>query len=128
MAIKLHPFRSVHTLGVALAFLASACGDDKVQPAAEDNDGGAPAIVFPPNYPPALGPEDCATKTSKITLSQPDGAAVWGGLVLLDFEVEGAKVATFDVQGFDPALGAWTNSYVGSQAIGQRNDCSYFIA
>ena len=92
----------------------------------EEGEAGAPA--FPPSYPPALSPEDCAKSTSKVTLSQPPGAAVWGGLVLLEFEVEGGKVDTFDVQTFDPSLAAWTNFYVGTQAMGQRDDGSYFMA
>jgi hypothetical protein len=114
---------------MSLALLACACGgdDDKnVEPADEGNEGGEPAVA--PSYPPALGPEDCATTTSKVTLSQPDGAAVWGGLVVLEFEVEGAKVDSFDLQLFDPSLGVWTNYYVNTQAVGQRDDGSYFMA
>jgi hypothetical protein len=132
MAISLSLLRS-RPLFVSLALLASACGGDddkdKAEPAeqpAEENEAGAPAVA--PSYPPALSPEDCSTATSEITLSQPDGAAVWGGLVLLEFTVDGAKLDSFDVQAFDPSLGAWTNNYVGTQATGQREDGSYFIA
>lgn len=115
---------------MSLALLACACGgdDDKkvVASPGDGNEGGEPAAA--PSYPPALGPEDCATTTSEITLSQPEGAAVWGGLVVLEFEVEGAKVDSFDVQLFDPSLEAWTNYYVNNQAMGQRDDGSYFMA
>ncbi len=126
MATMLRAFQ-VRSLTVLLALAACACGSDdnnKVEPD-DDNEGGAPAVA--PSYPPALGPEDCATTTSKIKLSQPDGAAVWGGLVLLDFTVEGAKVDSFDVQVFDPSLGAWTNYYLSTQALGQRDDGSYLL-
>jgi hypothetical protein len=115
---------------MSLALLACACGgDDKkteASPTPDENEGGAPPVA--PSYPPALSPQDCATTTSKITLTQPDGAAVWGGLVLLEFEVEGAKVDSFDVQSFDPALGGWTNYYLGREVQGQRDDGSYFLA
>jgi len=114
---------------MSLALLACACGGDddkKVEATGDGNEGGEPAAA--PSYPPALSPEDCATTTSKITLSQPDGAAVWGGLVVLEFEVEGAKVDSFDVQLFDPSLGVWINYYVNTQASGQRDDGSYFMA
>ena len=127
MATALRPFR-IRSLAVLFALLAFACGSDnnKVQAEDDDNAGGAPAAT--PSYPPALGPEDCATTTSKIKLSQPDGAAVWGGLVLLEFSVDGAKVDSFDVQVFDPSLAAWTNYYLNTQAFGQRDDGSYFLA
>ncbi len=113
---------------MSLAFLACACGDDAKQAVVtnDDNEGGAPAVA--PSFPPALGPEDCATTTSAIRLSQPDGAAVWGGLTLLEFEVEGGKVDQFDVQTFDPSLAAWTNFYTNVEAQGQREDGSYFLA
>jgi len=126
MLISLRPF-SVRGV-MMLALLAGACGSDDKKVAAMDegNEGGEPAA--PPSYPPAIGPEDCATKTSKITLSQPEGAAVWGGLVVLEFEVEGAKPSSFSVQTFDPALEVWTNYYVNQQAFGQRDDGSYFMA
>jgi len=113
---------------VWLSLALGACGgDDDKQVAVDEGDGdaGAPAVVA---FPPALGPEDCVASTSELTLSQPDGAAVWGGLVVLDFEVEGAKVDSFDIQVHDPALGAWVNSYVSQDASGQRDDGSYFIA
>jgi hypothetical protein len=112
---------------VWLALSLSACGDDdnKQQVVPDEGEGGAPAIV---TYPPALGPEDCVASTSELTLSQPEGAAVWGGLVVLDFEVEGAKVDSFDVQVYDPALGAWLNNYVSQSASGQRDDGTYFVA
>ena len=125
MAIKLrHQALSV----LVLLSLVPACGgdDDKKQPIiVEVGEAGAPA--FPPTYPPALGPEDCAKTTSAVTLSQPEGADVWGGLVLLDFTVEGAKVSSFDLQAFDPALMAWSNNYL-SQSNGQHEDGSYFMA
>ncbi len=112
---------------VCLAMLACACGGDDnkavVQP--EENEGGAPAITA---YPPALGPEDCAVETSEITLSQPMRAAVWGGLVLLEFEVDGGKVKDFEVQVYDPSLGAWVDSYAYQNASGQRDDGSYFLS
>src|SRR3954469_25469305 len=114
---------------IALVALAGVgCGsDDKHEVQADpDNEGGAPTAA--PSYPPALGPEDCATTTSKISLTQPDGAAVWGGLVVLEFTVEGAKVDSFDVQVFDPSLETWTNSYVNTQTFGQREDGSYMMA
>src|SRR4051812_31869067 len=105
MPISLRPWNTLGLLSVAL--LACACGSDDnkspAEPTPDENEGGAPAVA--PSYPPALSPQDCATTTSKITLSQPEGAAVWGGLVLLEFEVEGAKVDSFEVQGFDPSLG-----------------------
>jgi hypothetical protein len=125
MLISLRP-SNVRWL-MSLALLACACGgDDKKEAAAEENEGGAAPVA--PSYPPALGPEDCATTTSKITLSQPAGAAVWGGLVELEFEVEGGKVDSFDVQSFDPSLGIWTNYYLGREASGQREDGTYFLA
>lgn len=114
---------------MSLALLACACGGDddkKVEATGDGNEGGEPAVA--PSYPPAIGPEDCATTTSKITLTQPEGAAVWGGLVVLEFEVEGAKPSNFTVQLFDPSLGAWINYYVNQEAFGQRDDGSYFIA
>ncbi len=113
---------------MSLAFLACACGDDDKQAVVtnDENEGGAPAVA--PTFPPALGPEDCATTTSAISLSQPDGAAVWGGLALLDFEVEGGKVDQFDVQAFDPSLAAWTSFYTNVEAQGQREDGGYFLA
>ncbi|HVY30074.1 MAG TPA: hypothetical protein VHB79_26135 [Polyangiaceae bacterium] len=111
----------------ALPLLAIACGgDDQKEPTTvvvQDNDGGAP-----PSYPPALSPEDCVDTISSITLSQPEGAAVWGGLVVLEFTAEGSKLDSFDVQLYDSALGAWTNYYVNVQAQGQREDGSYFMA
>lgn len=127
MAMMLRPFH-VRSLTVCLAIAACACGGDDNNKAETDDDnaGGAPAVAV--SYPPALGPEDCATSTSKIKLTQPDGAAVWGGLVVLDFTVEGAKVDSFDVQVFDPSLQAWTNYYVNTQTVGQRDDGSYFLA
>ena len=127
MATMLRAFH-VRSLTVLLALAACACGSDDNNKAEteDDNDGGAPAVA--PSYPPALGPEDCATTTSKIKLSQPDGAAVWGGLVVLDFTVEGAKVESFDVQVFDPSVGAWTNDYVNIQSRGQHDDGSYMLA
>lgn len=114
---------------MSLALLACACGGDddkKVEATGDGNEGGEPAL--PPSFPPAIGPEDCAATTSKITLTQPEGAAVWGGLVLLEFEVEGARPSSFSVQLFDPSLGGWTNYYVGQEAFGQRDDGSYFMA
>lgn len=113
---------------MSLALLACACGSDdkKTEASPEENEGGAPAVA--PSYPPALSPQDCATTTSKITLSQPEGAAVWGGLVLLEFEVEGATVSSFDVQGFDPSLGIWTSNYLRREVQGQREDGSYYLA
>lgn len=111
--------------GCCLALASLGCSDDDTssQPAA--NDGGADSSELPV---PALGPEDCATGTSKLELSQPAGADVWGGLVLVEFEVAGAKTRNFDIQIFDPALGAWLNSYVESSSSGQREDGSYFLA
>jgi hypothetical protein len=127
MAISLRRL-DVRGLTVSLALLACACGsdDNKVQPLPDDNEGGAPAAT--PSYPPALGPEDCVVTTGAVTLSQPEGAAVWGGLVVLEFEVEGAKVDSFDIQLFDPSLDAWTNYYVSTQAMAQREDGTYLIA
>jgi hypothetical protein len=118
----------VRSLTVLLALAACACGgDDNNKVAADDdNEAGAPAVA--PSYPPALSPDDCATSTSKIKLTQPDGAAVWGGLVLLDFTVEGAKVDSFDVQVLDPSLGAWTGDYVNTQERAQHDDGSYLLA
>jgi hypothetical protein len=119
--------RPARGIAVWLSFALCACGDDdsKQVMTPDEGEGGEPAIV---TYPPALGPEDCVTSTSELTLSQPEGAAVWGGLVVLDFEVEGAKVDSFDVQVYDPALGAWLNNYVSQSSSGQRDDGSYFIA
>ncbi|HXK20374.1 MAG TPA: hypothetical protein VNG33_21340 [Polyangiaceae bacterium] len=115
-----------------LALVASGCGSDTkvvTVPVPEDNDGGAPAApVYPPTYPPALSPEDCAKSTSKITLSQPDGAAVWGGLVLLEFDVAGGKVDSFELQTYDLLFAVWINFYTGAGATGQRDDGSYFMA
>ncbi len=127
MAKLLRPLH-VRSLTVLLALAACACGGDdnnKSEPE-DENEGGAPAVAV--SYPPALGPEDCVTGTSMIKLTQPAGAAVWGGLVVLDFTVEGDKVNSFDVQAFDPSLQAWTNNYVNTQAVGQRDDGSYFLA
>lgn len=102
-----------------------ACGsDDKADTIIVEGDAGAPAV----SYPPALGPDDCAVKTSKITLSQPAGADVWGGLVLIEFEVDGPTIDSFDVQMYDPALGGWSPYYVQQRAFGQRDDGSYFMA
>ncbi len=126
MANMLRPFH-VRSLTAFLALAACACGSDNNKAETEDdNAGGAPAVAV--TYPPALGPEDCATVTSKIKLTQPAGAAVWGGLVVLDFTVEGAKVDSFDIQAFDPSLAAWTNNYLNTQTVGQRDDGSYVIA
>ena len=116
---------------VALLLLTSACGGDddkKTEPNdVEENEGGAPSVVVITS-PPALSPEDCAPAISEITLSQPEGAGVWGGLVLLEFAVDGTNLQSFDVQAFDPSLGAWTNNYVSTQASGQRDDGTYFLA
>jgi hypothetical protein len=105
--------------------LALGCGDDKGDGdrAPDDNSGGAsdePA--------PALVRDDCASKTSELRLSQPEGANVWGGLVLAEFDVEGGKTRNFDIQVFDPSLQAWINSYADYNGIGQREDGTYFIA
>lgn len=116
-------------LGMGACYLSLgvvACGDDGSTTVIRDsNDGGASGLE---GLAPALSPEDCAASTSELTLSQPDGAGVWGGLALLEFEVEGAKVRNFDVQVFDPALGAWTTSYVSQDISGQREDGTYFMA
>jgi hypothetical protein len=103
------------------------CGEDDDKPAvdADDNEGGAASIHIPA---PALGKDDCAVTTSKLELSQPEGADVWGGLVVVEFEVEGAKTRSFDIQIFDPTLDAWVNSYVEVGSSGQREDGSYFLA
>lgn len=122
--------RFAHTLLLSLPLFAVACGsDDKKETAPtpqDENEGGEPAL--PPSYPPALSPEDCVGTISSIKLSQPEGAAVWGGLVVLEFTAEGGKLDSFDVQAYDTALGAWTNYYVSVQAQGQREDGSYFMA
>ncbi len=126
MATLLRAFH-VRSLTVLVALSACACGSDAQKVTDDDaSQAGAPAVA--PNYPPALSPEDCATSTSKIKLTQPEGAAVWGGLVRLEFAVAGAKVNSFDVQAFDPSLGAWSTNYVGVQALGQRDDGSYLMA
>lgn len=112
-----------------MGLLASACGNDNKGAAPSDpSDGGAPSVGLPAPVAPALTAEDCAASTSELTLTQPEGAAVWGGLVLLEFEVEGAKVDSFDVQLYDAALGGWTTTFVSSSAAGQRDDGSYFLA
>lgn len=122
--------RIAHAVVLLLPLGLVACGgdDDKktTAPVEEENDGGAPAL--PPSYPPALSPEDCVDKVTDLSLSQPEGAAVWGGLVMLDFKAEGSQLETFDLQVFDPALGAWTNYYLNVQAQGQREDGTYFMA
>jgi hypothetical protein len=118
--------RFAHACVVCLPLLAIACGgDDKKETivVVQENDGGAP-----PTYPPALSPDDCVDTISSLKLSQPDGAGVWGGLVLLEFEAEGAKLDSFDLQAYDAALGGWTNYYVNVQAQGQRDDGSYYMA
>lgn len=122
--------RFAHAWLVSLPLLAIACGGDdnkqQTAPQEEENEGGAPAL--PPSYPPALSPEDCVSTVSSVNLVQPEGAAVWGGLVVLEFTAEGGKLDSFDVQAYDAALGGWTNYYVGIQAQGQRDDGSYFMA
>lgn len=130
MATMLRAFQ-VRSLTALLALAACACGSDDNKNKVDDQEANTPeggAAAVAPSYPPALGPEDCATTTSKVTLTQPDGAAVWGGLVMLEFEVEGAKVDSFDVQVYDPSLAAWTNYYLTTQALGQREDGSYMVA
>lgn len=116
----------VRIAACCLALSAAACGgdDDKAAPTPEENEGGAPSIEVPA---PALGPADCATKTSKVTLTQPEGADVWGGLVVVEFEVDGNRAQTFDLQVFDPSLGGWINSYFGYQSSGQRDDGTFFL-
>jgi hypothetical protein len=100
------------------------CGDDKTSAQPDTNDGGAGNSELPA---PALGPEDCATSTSKLELSQPAGAGVWGGLVMVEFEMADAKTRNFEIQVFDPALDAWLNSYAEPGSSGQREDGSYFL-
>jgi hypothetical protein len=112
---------------IAASWFVACGGDDEPDTIViEHSDAGAPS--FPPSYPPALGPEDCAVSTSEVSLTQPEGAAVWGGLVLLEFDVEGGKVDGFDVQAYDPALGGWSTTYVRQEVAGQRDDGSYFFA
>jgi hypothetical protein len=108
----------------SMALLGACGGDDdkKVSPDPE-SDGGEPAVV---SYPPAIGPEDCNTSIENLKLSQPEGAAVWGGLVVLTFETEGAPASAFQTQLFDPSLGIWVNAY--AQTSGQRDDGSYLLA
>jgi hypothetical protein len=129
MLVRFRP-RLVHVFCMLSPLLVAACGgdDDKNQtpPTEDENEGGAPAL--PPSYPPALGPEDCVGTISSLNLVQPDRAGVWGGLVVLEFTAEGEKLDSFDVQAYDPALGAWTNYYVSVQTLGQRDDGSYFLA
>lgn len=111
-----------------VALLTVACGDDNNdgdRARDDESTGGASDDVGPE---PALVRTDCALGTSALRLSQPKGADVWGGLVVAEFEVEGAKVRNFDIQVFDPALDAWVNSYVETGASGQRDDGSYFVA
>jgi hypothetical protein len=109
-----------------LTLLAIGCGggdDDADERARDDNTGGASD-----SPEPALTRDDCASKTSEIRLSQPDGANVWGGLVMAEFEVEGAKTRDFGIQIFDPSLQAWVNAYADYNGIGQREDGTYFLA
>jgi hypothetical protein len=109
-----------------LALAVVGCGDDTAETSRDEpSEGGAAAEDLPA---PALRAEDCATGTSKLELSQPEGADVWGGLVVVEFEVEGAKTRNFDIQIFDPALDAWLNSYVELGSSGQRDDGTYFLA
>lgn len=114
---------------VCFAVLVAACGNDNssTTPPPEENEAGSGNVIVE-TYPPALGPEDCVASVEDLKLSQPDKAAVWGGLVLLEFTVPGAKLRSFEVQMFDPSLEAWTSSYVGQDAFGQREDGSYFMA
>jgi hypothetical protein len=123
--------RVAHAIVLFLPLGLVACGgdDDKkttAPVAEEENEGGAPAI--PPSYPPALGPEDCVDSISDLSLSQPEGAAVWGGLVVLDFKAPGNTLDSFDIQAYDSSLGVWTNYYVNVQAQGQRENGDYFMA
>lgn len=107
--------------------LAIGCGgsddDDDDDRLRDENTGGASD-----SPEPALTRDDCATKTSELRLSQPAGANVWGGLVVAEFEVEGAKTRDFAMQLYDPALQAWINTYADYNGIGQREDGTYFVA
>jgi hypothetical protein len=116
----------VRVAACCLALSSVACGgdDDKGTPTPNQNEGGAPSVELPA---PALGPADCATTTSKVTLTQPAGADVWGGLVVIEFEVDDNRAQTFDLQVFDPSLGGWINSYFAYQSSGQRDDGTYFL-
>jgi hypothetical protein len=112
---------------LGLGLLPLACGsDDDEQPAGTDHtSAGAPAT--PVSYPPALGPEDCASTVTDLKLSQPAGADVWGGLTLLEFQVAGAGSRNFEIEAFDPDTGAWLNQYVGYAYSGQRTDGTYLL-
>lgn len=107
----------------ACAALAVACGsDDKKTEVVVVGESGAPAT-----YPPALGPENCVTQATDVKLSQPDGAAVWGGIAVLELKVDGPSVSSFDIEQFDPALGIWTQYWLGNQVQGQRDDDTYLL-
>jgi len=108
-----------------LALFGVACGgsDDK-----DDKQAVQPVPEKTETFPPALGPEDCVSSVTDLTLSQPQGADVWGGLTLLEFTAAGGLLDDFHVQRFDPATDAWLNSYLGSYYSGQREDGTYFLA
>jgi hypothetical protein len=117
------------TLSAAcLALFAYGCGDNVTNNVAADEPENAAGAAAVETFPPALGPQDCATSTSKVTLSQPAAAAVWGGLVVLEFKVAGPKVASFDVQFYDPATEAWLSNNVGVSYSAQRDDGTYVLA
>jgi len=120
-------FRLRLVSAACVAVLACACGDDNQAAATGDStDGGAPAVAEA--FPPALGPEDCLASTSEITISQPEGGEVWGGLIILEFEVEGGKVDSFEIQAWDAATEVWRSGNVYAQYSGQREDGSYLMA
>lgn len=112
-------------LALTLPLAAFGCGES------DDKDPVQPVPEKTETFPPALGPEDCVPAVTDLTLSQPAGADVWGGLTVLEFNAlnaTGALLDNFHVQRFDPAADAWLNGYVGNYYSGQREDGTYFLA
>lgn len=113
-------------LGIlSLGLCAFACGDDGEQKVVVVHEGGGGEAAEP--FPPALGPEDCVTAVTELELSQPSFADVWGGITLLEFQVEGAKLRNFEAQAFDPDTGVWNNQYLPTPFSGQREDGTYVL-
>lgn len=102
-------------LSVWFVTFTLGCGGNDAKP--EDTE---------PIPPPALGPDDCAAATGEIAVTQPYGADVWGGLTVVEFEVAGASVDTFDIEYFEPALDAWISGSI-LRFQGQRADGRYAL-
>jgi hypothetical protein len=110
---------------LGLGSCAIACGDDDAQRVVVVVEGAGGEAAEP--FPPALGPEDCVTAVTELEVSQPIGADVWGGITLLEFQVEGANLRSFEAQAFDSDAGVWTNQYLPTTFSGQREDGTYVL-